>query len=201
MGYFECRVCSLALHLTVSTSQVPYRIRYATGMNAKLITEARRRAGLTGAELARRSGTSRPTLSAYEHGRVSPTLHTVERVLRAAGHHLDVVRTPRWQKVPVRAGRTANVPDTLPRLAAHRALRKAVLPIHLDWSKQDRTVDFADRPQRHRAYEAILREGRPADIESFVDGVLLVDAWEDIVLPRPIKTAWQPLIDEVTTHE
>jgi hypothetical protein len=70
------------------------------------------------------------------------------------------------------------------------------MPLHLDWSRPGRSVDLADRRQRARAYEVVLREGRPADIESIVDGALLVDLWTDLVLPRQLRTAWQVLIDE-----
>jgi hypothetical protein len=35
----------------------------------------------------------------------------------------------------------------------------------------------------------------PADIERFVDGALLVDAWDDLVLPTALRAAWHPLID------
>ena len=41
-----------------------------------LIRAARRRAGLTQAELARRAGTSQPVVSAYEHGRRDPSVGT-----------------------------------------------------------------------------------------------------------------------------
>lgn len=130
------------------------------------------------------------------HGRVSPTLDTLERILAAAGHRLEVVRLPRWTEVPLGRGRLARVPDELPRLDLPEALATIVLPLHVDWSSRDRTVDFAKRPQRLRAYEAILREGQRQDIERFVDGALLVDAWNDLVLPRAVRAAWQPVIDE-----
>ena len=47
---------------------------------ADLLRRARRDAGLSQETLARRAGTSRATLSAYEHGHESPTLATAERV-------------------------------------------------------------------------------------------------------------------------
>lgn len=165
-----------------------------------LLAVAREEAGLSRAELARRSGTSRPTLSAYEHGRVSPTLDTLERVLGAAGHRLEVVRSLRWREVVVGRGRVAHVPDGLSRLPVAEAVGRVELPIHLEWSARDRAVDLSDRRQRLRAYEVVLREGRPVDIERYVDGALLVDAWPDLVLPRQIRVAWQPLIDEARAH-
>ncbi len=52
---------------------------------------ARARAGLTQAELARRTGTSQATVSAYEHGRKQPSAETLGRLLAATGARLAVV--------------------------------------------------------------------------------------------------------------
>jgi hypothetical protein len=40
-----------------------------------------------------------------------------------------------------------------------------------------------------------LQEGRPADILAYVDGALLVDLWDDLVLPRAVRAAWSPVIE------
>jgi hypothetical protein len=47
-------------------------------------------------------------------------------------------------------------------------------------------------------YEIVLQEGTPADILDYVDGALLVDLWEDLVLPRSVRSAWAPLISLAT---
>ncbi len=167
-------------------------------MPSSLLTTARSEAGLSIAELARRAATSRPTVSAYEHGRVSPTLETLVRLLMATGNELALVPSLQWTQISVGRGRTAFVPDRLPRLPASQALRAIGLPIHLDWSSPSREVRLSDRRSRLQTYEVVLREGQPADIESLVDGVLLVDGWDEMVLPRPIRSAWQPLIDRTT---
>lgn len=75
-----------------------------------LLRDARRRAGLTQAELARRGGTSQATLSAYENGAKSPCADTLERVLAAAGVRLAGVPATRPVRAPAgaaleRAGR------------------------------------------------------------------------------------------------
>lgn len=62
---------------------------------SRCIREARRRAGLSQAELARRAGTSQATLSAYESGRKEPTVATFDRLLAAAGARLTVVPAAR----------------------------------------------------------------------------------------------------------
>lgn len=63
-------------------------------VSAKLIKEARTAAGLTQAELARRAGTSQPTVAAYESGDKVPTVATLDRLLRAAGVALTVTPRP-----------------------------------------------------------------------------------------------------------
>jgi transcriptional regulator with XRE-family HTH domain len=55
-----------------------------------LLRTVRRRRGLTQSDLARRAGTSQPVISAYEHGRRDPSFGTLERLLRAAGEHLQI---------------------------------------------------------------------------------------------------------------
>lgn len=164
-------------------------------MASALIAHARQAAGMSKTELAELAGTSRPTLSAYEHGRVSPTLDTVERILTAAGYRLAITPILHWREVDVGRGRTASVPDQLPDLPAREAVRVLDLPLHLEWSRPGSSVDLADRRQRARAYEVALREGRPADIESIVDGALLIDLWDELVLPRKLRAAWEPVLD------
>jgi hypothetical protein len=50
------------------------------------------------------------------------------------------------------------------------------------------------RADRARVYEIVLQEGRPADILAYVDGALLVDLWDDLVLPRAGRSARSPVI-------
>ena len=60
---------------------------------AALIAEARKRAGLTQAELARRLGTHQPVVARWETGRTNPDFVTVQRAVRAAGLELSVAPT------------------------------------------------------------------------------------------------------------
>jgi transcriptional regulator with XRE-family HTH domain len=53
-----------------------------------LIREARRRAGLTQAELATRVGTSQPAIARYERARAMPDLPTLHRIVEACGFAL-----------------------------------------------------------------------------------------------------------------
>lgn len=80
---------------------------------AEAIRTARRRAGLTLRGLARLAGTSHPTLSAYESGRKIPTVHTLERILRAAGFALDLHLAPRADDGASRAAKGRELADAL----------------------------------------------------------------------------------------
>ena len=70
---------------------------------AALIGRARRRAGITQAELARRAGTSQPVISAYEHGRRDPSIETLRRLVRAAARAQLGVGPPRGDDLPAPA--------------------------------------------------------------------------------------------------
>ncbi len=71
------------------------------------------------------------------------------------------------------------------------------LPKHVSWSGPQKTWDLADRAQRLLAYQLLLAEGEPLEIAAFVDGSLLIDLWGELFLPVEIRTAWQPLVDQV----
>ena len=66
-----------------------------------LIKEARTRAGLTQLELAQAAGTSQPSVAAYESGAKSPSVRTLERLIRASGASLEV----KLRRVPVAQGK------------------------------------------------------------------------------------------------
>lgn len=63
-------------------------------MGGDLVREARKRAGLTQAELARRAGTTQSAIARLEGGRSSPSFDTVVRLLRLCGFRLDVGLDP-----------------------------------------------------------------------------------------------------------
>jgi len=58
--------------------------------SSDLIRDARRRAGLTIRQLARRAGTSHSAIAAYESGAKVPGGPTLERILRSCGFALRV---------------------------------------------------------------------------------------------------------------
>ena len=54
---------------------------------------------------------------------------------------------------------------------------------------------MSNRRDRARVYEIVLREGEAQDLLRYIDGTLLIDLWEDLVLPAAIRTAWEPLMN------
>jgi transcriptional regulator with XRE-family HTH domain len=165
---------------------------------AALLERVRRAAGLTQDELARRAGTSRTAVSAYEHGRKSPTLATATRLLAESGFELDVVPRIEFVRHPVGRGRVVRVPTGLPRLPVAQALATVTLPLHVNWSTPGRRFQLADRAQRARVYEMVIREGNPEDVLAYIDGVLLVDLWPELVLPRAVRAAWNTVVSAAT---
>ncbi len=89
------------------------------------------------------------------------------------------------------------MPNRLPQLPPERALAVVELPLRLNWSQSGRVFGLSDRGDRARVYEIVLREGGSQDVLTYVDGALLVDLWSELVLPRDLRAAWSPLIDQV----
>lgn len=172
-----------------------YPFGYHRGMAVRnLLARAREEAGLSQAVLAARAGTSRPTLSAYEHGRKSPTLETAQRILRVAGYELTITPRIEFEEVAVERGRPIVVPNRLPRLPLGQALDVVVLPLHLNWSDRGRSFDLRVRRERALVYERVLREGGPTEVLTYIDGALLVDLWEELVLPVGVRAAWHHVV-------
>ncbi|SRR6266542_2636749 len=55
-----------------------------------LVREARRRAGLTQAELAARAGTTQSSIARLERGATTPTLKRISELVRACGFDLTI---------------------------------------------------------------------------------------------------------------
>jgi transcriptional regulator with XRE-family HTH domain len=160
----------------------------------KIIARARRGSGLSQRALACRPGTSQPTLSDYERGRKSPTLAVAERIVQTGGYDLDLKQRVSFARHPGSRGEPYVVPDRLWRLDVADAFATVALPGHLHWSGPSRIYRLADRQDRVRVYEIVLREGTEADLLAYVDGALLIDLWHDLVLPVALRVAWEPFI-------
>ena len=59
-----------------------------------VIKQIRSQTGLSQQQLADAAGTSQPTIAAYESGRKSPTIKTLERIATASGLQANIIFTP-----------------------------------------------------------------------------------------------------------
>jgi hypothetical protein len=59
-----------------------------------MIREARRRAGLSQQDLARRAGVHQPAIARWESGRTEPSLATLQRLVTASGFELRLMLIP-----------------------------------------------------------------------------------------------------------
>ena len=91
-------------------------------------------AGITQQELASRTGTSQATVSAYESGAKEPGVATLERLLAATGHRLDVkqagiAREPSRRELARRGRILAQVLDLAEALPAKRRAQLRYPPL------------------------------------------------------------------------
>lgn len=163
-----------------------------------LLERARRARGLTQARLAAISGTSQATVSAYERGLKSPSLKVASRILAAMDHefalraHVDWVEhhppgivkfwapSMLWSVGPPTCFATLEIPDFIKNTGM-------------------RTWDMRDRDERKGVYEQLIRRGDPEQMIRWMDGALLVDLWEELDLPDPVRQKWEPAIRLATT--
>lgn len=89
---------------------------------AATVRDARAGAGLTQAALARRTGTSQATISAYESGRKQPSVETLDRLLAATGSRLSVEPARQSVAQPSSRQRARNARTLLEVLALAEAL-------------------------------------------------------------------------------
>jgi transcriptional regulator with XRE-family HTH domain len=73
--------------------------RGSTSLPGKLLADARRRAGLTQADLAKRLAISQAAVAQLERADSNPRLATLDRALRAAGVELVVTTRPRQSAI------------------------------------------------------------------------------------------------------
>jgi hypothetical protein len=123
--------------------------------------------------------------------------HTAERASSVSRLDGDACSRITFHSVVGARGRVHQVPDQLPSLPVETALATVELPLSLNWSQPGRKYCLMDRSDRARVYEAVLREGGAGDVLALIDGSLLIDLWDELVLPGDVRAAWRPLISEL----
>jgi len=72
---------------------------------AGLVRSARSRAGLSQRALAERAGTTQSVVARIEAGQTRPTVHTLNRLVAAAGHAIHARMVPTAEQIVLLAGR------------------------------------------------------------------------------------------------
>lgn len=102
-------------------------------MGPELVREARKRAGITQAELASRVGSTQPAIARIESGRSQPSFDRVVDLIRACGFDLHVHLEPEdgsdWSQARVSLSRTPDqrIADNAAGIAFADDLRRAYL--------------------------------------------------------------------------
>jgi hypothetical protein len=89
------------------------------------------------------------------------------------------------------AARPVAVPEDLDDPSVAKATGRIELPLHVRWSGPPITYDLADRTDRARVYEQVLREGNEDDVRFYIDADRLVELWDELVLPPSVRKAWE----------
>lgn len=158
-----------------------------------IIELARRGAGLTQAELARRAGTTQSAVSMYERRRKVPMLDVAERLVQAAGADLGMVTTVVWEVDFLPGLKEFWYPDRLWRVEVPGCFDTVHMPDLVGHTEQ-RQWDLRNRTDRRGLYENLLVEGTQYMIMRWVDAALLVDLWAELVLPDKLRGAWEPAV-------
>lgn len=87
------------------------------------------------------------------------------------------------------ASRPVAVPEDLDVVAGGRVDGLVELPLHIRWRGPVVIYDMADRTDRSRVYEQVLREGTDDDGRRFVDPDELLDTFDQLVLPPAVRPA------------
>jgi len=84
----------------------------------------------------------------------------------------------------------SEIPDDIDNPAVVKASGVVTLPRRVNWSDQDPTYDLGDRSQRALVYEQVLAEGTAEDVRRFIDVDVLIELWNELMLPRAVSRAW-----------
>jgi DNA-binding XRE family transcriptional regulator len=165
-----------------------------------LLEVARRVTGLSQAELARRGGTSQATVSAYERGLKSPSLTVTARLLAVLGWELELRSRIDFKEHHPEGIVAFWAPNRLWRVPAPDCFTILHVPDLLGYTDQ-RGWNLRDPVDRRRVYEILIRRGTPEMMIRWLDGGFLVDLWDDLDLPDPVRQAWAPAINSATAAE
>ena len=128
-----------------------------SGLASMLLREARTRAGLSRRTLADRAGVAVSTVSRIEDGTIDPTVGMLERVLAAAGSHLEATAVADDASIPT----IAELAGAIGQDAAGRE--------QIDWT---RIRGFVDLAVQHPERVKVMLDAPPARTGTVLDQML-----------------------------
>lgn len=158
-----------------------------------LIERARRARGLSQVQLAALAGTSQATLSAYERGLKSPSLKVATRILAVLDQELTLRTRVDWVEHHPKGIVKFWAPSMLWAVEPPTCFATLRIPDSIHNTGM-RTWNMRDREERRGVYEQLIRRGLPQQMIRWIDGGLLIDLWDELDLPDPVREAWEPAI-------
>ena len=132
-------------------------------------------------------------LSAYERGLKSPSLKVVSRILAATDHELILRTQVDWVEHHPKGIVAFWAPSMLWAVEPPACFATLHIPDEIRNTGM-RTWNMRDREERRGVYEQLIRRGLPQQMIRWIDGGLLVDLWDELDLPNPVRDAWEPAI-------
>lgn len=93
------------------------------------------------------------------------------------------------------AARPVAVPNDVDAPALVKARGRVELPLRVRWSGPPKVYDLSDPRDRLRVYEQVLREGTDEDVRRFIEVDVLIELWDELVLPPHVRGAWARWLD------
>ena len=88
------------------------------------------------------------------------------------------------------AARPVAIPDDVDAPQVEKASGRVELPLRVQWSRPRRSYDLSDPYDRMRVYEQVLREGTEEDVRWSIEVDVLIDLWDEMVLPPYVRQEW-----------
>jgi transcriptional regulator with XRE-family HTH domain len=165
---------------------------------SSLLEFARKNSRLTQAQVARLAGTSQAAVSSYERGLKTPSLRVAARMLKVTGWELALQRHVDFVEHHPKGIVAFWVPNRLWRVPTPECFATVSMPDLINHTPQNKW-DLRDRVDRLVFYELLIRRGVPEQMVRWLDGALLVELWEHLDLPTPVRRAWEPAIESAAT--
>lgn len=120
-------------------------------------------------------------------------MNTLRRLIQAAGADLRLELLEPFSARPTARARPLS-PSFVEESSQARPQAIVTLPHHVRWSGPRIQYDLANRQDRARVYEQVLREGTTADLRNWVDIDDLANVWDDLYLPPDVRQEWEPVV-------